>query len=65
MAWPQVFNITFAELGGEVLGFEGYDKNAPDYQALMTKIADKGPDIIYVGCTVDNNAPKLVVDMRC
>ena len=53
---PQVFNNAFAELGGEVLGAEGYDPKAPDYQALMTKIADMGPDIVYVGATVDNNA---------
>lgn len=60
----QVFNDSFLELGGEVLGFEGYDPKAPDYQALMTKIADAGPDILYVGATVDNNAPKLVLDFR-
>ncbi|MFT4040417.1 MAG: branched-chain amino acid ABC transporter substrate-binding protein [Thermomicrobiales bacterium] len=59
-----VFNKSFAELGGEVLGFEGYDPKAPDYQALMTKIADAGPDILYVGATVDNNAPKLMLDFR-
>lgn len=59
-----VFNNAFAELGGEVLGAEGYDPKAPDYQALMTKIADLGPDIIYVGATVDQNAPKLLLDMR-
>lgn len=60
----QVFNDSFLELGGEVLGFEGYDPKAPDYQALMTKIADAGPDILYVGATVDNNAPKLMLDFR-
>jgi branched-chain amino acid transport system substrate-binding protein len=60
----QVFNNAFADLGGEVLGFEGYDPKAPDYQALMTKIADMGPDVLYVGCTVDNNAPKVNLDMR-
>ena len=51
----QVFNDTLMELGGEVLGFEGCDPKAPDYQALMTKIADAGPDIVYVGATVENN----------
>jgi branched-chain amino acid transport system substrate-binding protein len=60
----QVFNNAFAALGGEVLGAEGYDPKAPDYQALMTKIADMGPDLVYVGATVDNNAPKVLLDMR-
>ena len=60
----QVFNNAFAELGGEVLGAEGYDPKAPDYQALMTKIADMGPDLVYCGATVDNNAPKVLLDMR-
>jgi branched-chain amino acid transport system substrate-binding protein len=60
----QVFNNTFASLGGEILGAEGYDPKAPDYQALMTKIADMGPDILYVGATVENNPSKILVDMR-
>ena len=60
----QVFNDTLVELGGEVLGFEGYDPKAPDYQALMTKIADAAPDLVYVGATVENNPSKVLLDMR-
>jgi branched-chain amino acid transport system substrate-binding protein len=60
----QVFNNAFQELGGEVLGAEGWDKNAPDYQALMTKIADTGPDIVYLGATVENNSSKVLLDLR-
>ncbi|MBA2598903.1 MAG: branched-chain amino acid ABC transporter substrate-binding protein [Chloroflexia bacterium] len=60
----QVFNNAFAELGGEILGAEGYDPKAPDYQALMTKVADMGPDIVYVGATVDQNPAKVLLDMR-
>jgi branched-chain amino acid transport system substrate-binding protein len=60
----QVFNNAFRELGGEVLGAEGWDKNAPDYQALMTKIADTGPDIVYLGATVENNSSKVLLDLR-
>jgi branched-chain amino acid transport system substrate-binding protein len=59
-----VFQNKFKELGGEVLGFEGYDPKASDYQSLMTSIADKGPDIVQVGATVENNAAKLAQDMR-
>jgi branched-chain amino acid transport system substrate-binding protein len=59
-----VFAATLEELGAEVLGFEGYDPRAPDYQALMTKIADVGPDLVYLGGTVDNNPSKVLLDMR-
>jgi branched-chain amino acid transport system substrate-binding protein len=60
----QVFNDTLLEMGVDVLGFEGYDPRAPDYQALMTKIADAGPDLVYVGATVENNPSKVLLDMR-
>jgi branched-chain amino acid transport system substrate-binding protein len=60
----QVFNDTLLELGAEVLGFEGYDPKAPDYQALMTKIADLAPELVYVGATVENNPSKVLLDMR-
>ena len=59
-----VFEKAFAGGGGEVLGFEGYDPKASDYQALMASIADKGPDIVMCGATVDNNAAKVLQDMR-
>lgn len=59
-----VFQTTFAELGGEVLGFEAYDANAPEYQALMSRIASMGPDIVYCGAIVSLNTSKLVQDMR-
>jgi branched-chain amino acid transport system substrate-binding protein len=59
-----VFKNTFEELGGEILGAEAYDKSLDNYQTLMTSIADKGPDIVYVGATVENNPAKLLQDMR-
>jgi branched-chain amino acid transport system substrate-binding protein len=59
-----VFKNTFEELGGEILGSESYDKSLDNYQTLMTSIADKGPDIVYVGATVENNPAKLLQDMR-
>ena len=30
----------------------------------MTKIADMGPDLVYVGATVENNPSKMLLDMR-
>ena len=59
-----VFKNTFQELGGEILGAESYDVSLDNYQTLMTSIADKGPDIVYVGATVENNPAKLLQDMR-
>lgn len=58
------FKLQFEKLGGQTLGFEGYDKSASDYQSLMTSISSKGPDILFCGATVDNNAAKVLQDMR-
>jgi branched-chain amino acid transport system substrate-binding protein len=59
-----VFRETFESLGGEVLGFEAFDPNAPEYQALMTKIASFEPDLVYLGAIVNLNAAKLLQDLR-
>jgi len=59
-----VFKNTFQELGGEILGAESYDPTLDNYQTLMTSIADKGPDIVYCGATVENNPAKILQDMR-
>ncbi|MGI8476461.1 MAG: branched-chain amino acid ABC transporter substrate-binding protein [Thermomicrobiales bacterium] len=59
-----VFKLSFEKAGGKVLGFEGYDPKASDYQSLMTSIADKKPDLLMCGATVDNNAAKVLQDMR-
>jgi branched-chain amino acid transport system substrate-binding protein len=59
-----VFRNQFEKNGGTVLGFDGYDPKASDYQALMTSIADKNPDIVYCGATVNNNPAKVLQDMR-
>ncbi len=60
----QEFRDTFEQLGGEILGFEAFDPNAPEYQALMTRIASTGPGIVYLGAIVNLNASKLVQDLR-
>jgi branched-chain amino acid transport system substrate-binding protein len=59
-----VFKNVFEELGGEILGAESFDKSLDNYQTLMTSIADKGPDIVYCGATVENNPAKLLQDVR-
>lgn len=59
-----VFQDTFKKLGGEVKGFEAYNPNAPEYTALMTKIANTNPGILYVGAIVNLNTAKVLQDMR-
>ncbi len=59
-----IFDAVFKELGGEVVGFEAFDPEAPEYQALATKIASSGADIVYVGAIVNLNASKLIQDIR-
>lgn len=60
----KVFQLKYEELGGEVLGFEGFNPDAGDYQSLMSGIADQGPDLVYLGAIVNLNASKLLLDMR-
>jgi len=59
-----VFQDTFKKLGGNVVGFEAFNANAPEYQALATKVANVAPDFIYIGAIVNLNASKLVQDIR-
>lgn len=52
--------------GITVLGQEGYDPKAQNYQALMTKIStiDNGnpPEAIFLGAVVDNNSAQVLKD---
>ncbi len=59
-----VYDKTAKELGIEVLGHEGINPKASDYRALMNKIKDLGPDLIYFGGITQNNAGQLIKDMR-
>lgn len=59
-----VFADSFKKLGGEVINVEGYDPNAPEYQALVTKIAAESPDILYMGAIVNLNPAKVLQDFR-
>jgi branched-chain amino acid transport system substrate-binding protein len=58
------FRFYYEQLGGEVLGFEGYQRDAADYQALATSIADAAPKLIEIGAIVANNPGKLIQDLR-
>jgi branched-chain amino acid transport system substrate-binding protein len=50
------------EAGLQVVGHEGWDKDAPNYTALMTKIKAAGPDAIFIGGVSTNNGGQLVKD---
>jgi branched-chain amino acid transport system substrate-binding protein len=56
------FEIAANEIGLEVAGHEGWDKDAPNYTALMTKIKATGADGIYIGGVVPNNGGQLIKD---
>ena len=59
-----VFQTVYEELGGEILGFEAYNPDAPDYQSLATKIANTAPALVYISAIVNLNASKLLQDLR-
>ncbi len=50
------------EAGLKVAGHEGWDKDAPNYRALMTKIKATGADGIYIGGISTNNGGQLIKD---
>jgi len=50
------------EIDLEVVGHEGWDKNAQNYTALMTQIKGTGADGIFLGGISTNNGGQLVRD---
>lgn len=56
------FEIEARKIGLEVVGHEGWDKDAPNYTALMTKIRSLGADGIYIGGVEPNNGGQLMKD---
>jgi branched-chain amino acid transport system substrate-binding protein len=57
-----VFESSARDIGLEVAGHEGWDKDAPNYTALMTKIKASGADGIFIGGISTNNGGQLVKD---
>jgi branched-chain amino acid transport system substrate-binding protein len=56
------FEDAAREVGLTVAGHEGWDKDAPNYTALMTKIKATGADAVYIGGVSPNNGGQLVKD---
>lgn len=56
------FEAAAKELGLGIAGHEGWDKDSPNYTALMTKIKATGADGIYIGGVEPNNGGQLIKD---
>lgn len=41
------FTKEFERLGGKILGRDGYEKRATDFSAVVTKIQQQNPDLVY------------------
>ena len=59
-----VFAATAQRLGVRLAGRDGIDGKASDYKALATKIRAARPEAIYYGGITQNNAGKLLKDIR-
>jgi branched-chain amino acid transport system substrate-binding protein len=56
------FEDAAKNIGLKVAGHEGWDKDAPNYTSLMTKIKATGADGIYIGGVSPNNGGQLIKD---
>jgi branched-chain amino acid transport system substrate-binding protein len=55
--------LTFDELGGDLLAFEGIDLEAEDYTPLLTTLAEDDPDLIYLG-GYDDEAARIAEQLK-
>jgi len=60
----EVYRRSATKLGLEVLGFEGIDPKASNYRSLVTKMKQKGPDLIFFGGLTQTNAGQIAKDIR-
>jgi branched-chain amino acid transport system substrate-binding protein len=59
------FAETAARIGLEIVGGpEGIDPRAQDYQGVAAKIRSSGADLVYYGGITDNNAGRLLKEVR-
>jgi len=56
------FESAAKDIGLEVVGHQGWDKDAQNYQALMTQVKASGADGIYIGGVSTNNGGQLIKD---
>ncbi len=60
----EMFRKSGAKSGLEISGFEGIDPKASNYRALVVKIKQKRPDLVYFGGTTQTNAGQIAKDLR-
>ncbi|RJP19386.1 MAG: branched-chain amino acid ABC transporter substrate-binding protein [Candidatus Abyssobacteria bacterium SURF_5] len=63
MGLAEVVRDTAAKLGLQVVSFDGIDVGEKDFRALLTKIKDQRPDVVYFGGMYDE-AGLIVAQMR-
>ena len=59
-----LFEKVSADIGLKILGRDSINEKATDYRALMKKIADLKPDLIYFGGTTQTKAGQVAKDMK-
>ncbi|MBM3331237.1 ABC transporter substrate-binding protein [candidate division WOR-3 bacterium] len=42
------FKVAFEKTGGKITGFESYAKDDVDFSALLTKVRQSGPDVLFI-----------------
>jgi branched-chain amino acid transport system substrate-binding protein len=58
-----VFNAEFVELGGEIVGTQGWEKQQTDFAALVTSVTTAAPDLVYVA-SFDPEAAAFITQLR-
>jgi branched-chain amino acid transport system substrate-binding protein len=58
------FRHAALKLGIKISGFEAFDPKASSYEALASKIKDKGATGVFVGGLICENGGKLIKDLR-
>ena len=58
-----VFNAEFEDLGGEIVGTEGWEKGQTDFSALVTSVTTANPDMVYVA-SFDPEAAAFIRQLR-
>jgi branched-chain amino acid transport system substrate-binding protein len=51
------------EIGLKVLGFDGIDVNQQEFKALMVRVKETNPDLIYFGGTTQTKAGQIAKDI--
>jgi len=58
------FRHAALKLGLKIAGFEAFDPKASSYEALASKIKDKGVTGVFIGALICENGGKLIKDLR-